>query len=220
MSPRPVAVVKLYLLLALTCLTGIAAADGMPPQAQEASARFNNNPRTFDRYDPWCEGHGVDTACQIPGTPFEGGGPGKCERRIHKADYQIELRCILAPTPHMDRGLPDTNWRAEKHRCEGEKVKPGMNKPLTEDGYPCDNQPPVFDRFCKGKEVGQSCTVELSVADLTQNFKGVCRREEETSFTYFRGQRRLTRDTVQCQPAQILPPVELKPVGAWRKLLQ
>lgn len=210
---------KFCFLLLLTLLTTMARADLLPPQASEVFERFSNNPRTFDRHDQWCEGRGVGTACQIPGTPFEGGGPGKCERIIHRAEYKIDLLCSLDPEPQIQRGLPDINWQAEKELCEGVKVDiSGVRR--TEQGIPCENQPAVFDRFCRGKEAGQSCTAELRVTDRIQNFEGVCRREVETKSWYFQGRRFLTRDTVQCQPIATRPPIELKAVGAWRKLLQ
>ncbi len=198
----------------------VAHADVLPPQAADAAERFRNNPGAYDRTDEWCEGRRVDAACQITGNAFEGGGPGICERDLNRRDYQIDLRCVLKPTPRIERAIPDGPWQADADVCALAARSDSAAQTVRAQGWLCAEPPVLADRFCKGVEVGQRCVAEVPIDGRVQRFDGVCSRQLDTKGTYFQGRRTLTRPVVSCEPEHPVPASTLKPVSAWRKLFQ
>lgn len=197
-----------------------AWADVLPPQAADVSERYRNNPKAFDRNDQWCDGRSVGDACSIPGNPLEGGGAGECQRNVHRSDFQIDLLCAVRPTPAIDRDMPDGSWRASASLCAQASKYPSTGETLRSQGWACDAQPVVVDRFCKGRTVGDRCTAQVRVGETVQAVDGVCKAGLDTQSSYFQGRITLTRDTVTCQGQNPMPERVLQPVSAWRKLFQ
>ncbi|GAA5184527.1 hypothetical protein GCM10025771_38790 [Niveibacterium umoris] len=210
--------VSLTLTALLLCLA--ARADVLPPQAPDVAQRYRNNPGAFDRTDAWCEGLRVGAACLIPGTPFEGGGSGTCEREVHRRDFQIDLLCTRKPAPRIERGLPEGPWRADEQLCEVAARNAEMAQTLQSHGWLCAEPPLAADRFCKGLEAGKPCTAEVSIGADTRRFDGVCAVQRAEMGAYFQGRRTLTRPVITCEPERPAPALTLKPVSAWRKLFQ
>jgi hypothetical protein len=211
-----------HALCLLLCLWGaVAGADLLPSGAMELSERFGKNPGTFDRTDPWCEGQGVGESCQIPGNAFEGGGPGRCVRRIDRGESKyIDLHCEHAPKPRIERAMPAGPWQADAGLCRLAAEKNYYAEVLRERGWVCVEPPVLADRFCKGREAGQACVAELMLDERSERFDGICKRQTDVTSVYFQGGQRLTRPMVTCEPERPLAPGLLKPVSAWRKLLQ
>lgn len=208
-------------LILLCCiLSANAFADLLPPGTRELAERYSKNPGAFDRTDAWCEGHGIGDSCVMPGNAFEGGGPGQCDRVVHKQDIQIDLRCVLKPQPHIERAIPNGPWQVGGGRlCENGIPNKEMAEELRNNGWVCEEPPVVTDRFCKGIAAGQPCVVEVRLDDRSESAKGICVQQIETSGRGYGG-RTFTRPVLTCQPEQPAPTVALKPVSAWRKLFQ
>jgi hypothetical protein len=207
--------------LAAVLATGFAAADVLPPQAARLSERFQSNPSAFDRTDAPCEGQGVGNACTVPGTAFEGGGPGKCERGINRNEYRfIDLRCTPDNPPQIDRQMASQPYQADSYMCADILREPDGRRTLAAMGLVCETPAPVSDRFCKGQAPGDSCVAQVRVGDAVVPSNGICKSETETSSIYRRGRQQLTRPVVLCRPETDPVPAVLTPVGAWRKLFQ
>jgi hypothetical protein len=211
---------KKFILLAFACLSTAVLADVLPPEAADMAERFRNNPKAFDRTDAWCEGLGVGAACAIPGNAFEGGGAGKCERNIHRSEYKIDLLCALRPQPSLERAIPDGPWQADAQWCEQAAKSESAAQVLSAQGLVCSEPPLVSDRFCRGREAAQACEAEVSVGGRAARFKGICTRGLASRGIYFQGRRTLTRPVLSCEPEHPTQTPALKPVSAWRKLLQ
>lgn len=209
-------------IIVLICcfLSSAVCADLAPPQAVGLKERFANNPGAFDRHDAWCEGHGVDEPCEIPGNAFEGGGRGRCERNIHLREYQIDLLCITRPQPRIARAIPEGPWQTDAFLCDLATKNAMTAKELRESDWVCSEPPVVVDRFCKGSEAGQRCTAEVLLDGSSVRFDGVCKRHPESKDSYMYGRRTLTRPVLSCEPERPAPPQTLTPVVVWRKLFQ
>lgn len=208
------------LLLILVCLCAPALGDVLPPQAADMAERYRSNPKAFDRTDAWCEGRGVAAACIIPGNAFEGGGVGTCEREIHRSDFKIDLLCSLQAPPRIDRAIPEGPWRADTQWCEQAAVHEPSAQAINGQGLVCSEPQIVSDRFCVGLKPTQTCEAEVSMNGSAARFKGVCTEQKQSRGIYYQGRRTLTRPVLTCEPEQRLPSPVLKPVSAWRKLLQ
>lgn len=209
-------------IIVLICcfLTTPVFADLAPPQAVGLAERFANNPGAFDRYDAWCEGHGVDEACDIPGNAFEGGGHGRCERKIHLREYQIDLLCIPKVQARIERAMPQGAWRTDAFLCDLAAKEGTIANELRKLDWVCSEPPVVVDRFCMGSEAGQRCTAEVFLDGSGVRFDGVCNRHTESKDSYLYGRRTLTRPVLSCEPERPAPPAALTPVSVWRKLFQ
>lgn len=205
-------------LLALLCLNSLA--DLLPPQAAGMAERYQNNPRTYDRADQWCNGKAVADSCQIPGNAFEGGGSGTCDRMINRSEYLIDLICVVAPSPRIHRQMPDSGWNADTQLCELATRSQSTAQALSSQSWGCEKPVEIPDQFCKTLTNGQACTAELSMDEQKQSYSGVCRSEVQTKRGYYQGGRTLTRSILLCQPVTPVPSTTLTPVSAWRKLIQ
>lgn len=201
-------------------LSANAFADVLPPGSRELAERYSKNPGAFDRTDEWCEGHGVGDPCVMPGNAFEGGGPGQCDRLVHRQDIQIDLRCVLKPQPVIERAIPDGPWQVIGGRlCENNILNQEMADELKKNGWVCEEPPVVADKFCKGITAGQPCVAEVRLGTRGETAKGICVQRIQTAGRGYGG-RSLKRPVMTCEPEQPLPAATLKPVSAWRKLFQ
>lgn len=203
------------------CILSVSAfADLLPPEASGMAERFTNNPGAFDRHDVWCEGRSVGEACDFPGSAFEGGGHGLCERMPNRSDFQIDLLCVPKPQPRIERAIPSGPWHAGGSLCDPNFQDRETADILRGQGWVCTEPPVVSDRFCKGIEAGQRCIAEVLLDGRSERFDGVCKHLTERQSTYFRGRRVVTRPVLSCEPERPVPPATLTPVSAWRKLFQ
>ena len=81
------------LCLALLVPGGAAWADLLSPEVQSAWKRYEQNPKAFDQADQYCVAKKPGAACVIPGSAFEGGGAGICERAVSQGSQYISLNC-------------------------------------------------------------------------------------------------------------------------------
>src|ERR1700759_2784781 len=79
--------------------------------------RLNEHPRAVDRADAFCDGRPAGAACEVPGSPFAGGGAGVCTRRANLVDERIDETCVPRVAPVIDRGLPNCPWQPEARFC-------------------------------------------------------------------------------------------------------
>lgn len=200
-------------------LSANAFADLLPPGARELAERFNKNPGAYDRTDGWCEGHDIGESCAMPGSAFEGGGPGQCDRVAHMQDMQIDLRCVLKPQPYIEYAIPHGPWQVGGQLCDVATRSREAAEVLEKNGWVCEEPPVVADRFCKGLAAGQACVAEVRIAGRSESAKGVCVQQTVSSGKGYGG-RTLQRPVLTCKPEQPAPAVILKPVGFWRKLFQ
>lgn len=193
---------ELVLILAwgvLACAT--AHADVTPPYIADAWARLRNNPKTYDRADQFCRGKRLDDACELPGNPLQGGGAGVCRSSVN-AGGEIERACVRTTHVAIDRGVPSggfvassslckpyNDWVERNNRSEPEPVLPFGCKPPEQ---------PLTDRFCKGKAVGDACTVEMRVDGEPEQYPGTCADERQSERFYYMGSRQALRHVMTC----------------------
>lgn len=172
-----------------------AWADLVPPGAMEARERFAKHKDLFDRTDQFCRKKAIGAACEIPGTAFEGGGKGVCQRDLPDRASEIDLRCTLTNPPVIDRSVPNGPYRKDSQRCDGTPENPGEDE-----GFSCIDPPPVSDRFCAGHKPNDSCTAVFTVAAKEQREVGRCGMTIEEYKYYQYGYRRATRRVSKCLP--------------------
>ena len=199
-------------------LSATARADVMPPEAEAAGERMQKDPKALDRADSYCADKAIGAACLIPGNVFEGGGAGKCERRIDHEAFTIDLRCNLPAWPEIERGLPSGPYQIDESACRSLAADPQQKETLKGQGMVCDAVPTVADRFCAGRSAGAACNAEMRVAEQRESHAGVCHEVKEGMLLYYEGRREATRSVLQCDPAKSTPEPVIKPIGLWRKL--
>lgn len=155
------------------CITAMATvsvhADILPRGAMEARERFARHKNVFDRTDQFCRDKVIGAACEIPGTAFEGGGKGLCQRDLPDRASEIDLRCTLKAPIEIDRRVPDGPFRKDARRCDGSPEVPGEDE-----GFTCNDPPPVSDRFCAGRKENDPCSARFKVAGKEQSESGRC----------------------------------------------
>lgn len=154
----------------LFCVSLPASADLISPQVEEAQHRLQANPNTYDRVDNFCKDKKPGASCTMPGTIFAGGGEGICQNYFNRNESTIEMSCIRQSEIRIDRDIPE--W--------------GASSPT--------------DRFCKGKNAGNPCTVELSYQGRTEHPEGVCKEMTETQRYYRQGYHTNYRSVLSCEP--------------------
>lgn len=193
------------------CASAPALADLLPPQVSAARERLQANPDTYDRVDGFCKGKKRHAACVIAGTTFAGGGGGTCESNFNSQSSTIDRSCVRTDEVSIERQLPDDGFVVDSDLCQ-------------DNGKGSDRQwncvatiPPPPDRFCKGKDVGQGCTVELNYQGKTERHAGVCKSVVETDDFYYQGHRTATREVIRCEPPSVTPHIYSK--VSWRQKL-
>lgn len=207
-------------LLAIAAFHLPALADLIPPQAAEIAKRLADNPRAFDRSDEYCKGKKVADACTLPGNLFAGGGEGICKNETTRWSTSIDLTCVRGGTAVIERKLPEGGFVHDASLCRdaGKLDSKGIPEPSQWNCTPV--VPTPQDQFCAGKEVGAACTVQLRYQDRQEEFPGVCKVEVQSYNFYYQGPRTATRQVVQCQPPESLPPRTYTPATWWQKLTQ
>ena len=196
---------------ALLFASGTTWADLVSPQVQSAWKRYEQNPKAFDQADQYCVAKKPGAACVIPGSAFEGGGAGICERAVSQGSQYISLNCNRGERIQIDRQIPDGPFRVDSSLCPDAERNPA---------HTCSEPALLSDRFCAGGKAGQACMAELSIDGKTSSHAGVCRISVETTRFYFRGRHEGQRPVLACEPASRAPERVYTPVGAWEKFLQ
>lgn len=208
-------------MLALTtAAVGLPAlADVLPPEAANAMKRLLDNPRAFDRTDEYCKDKTVGEACVLPGNTFAGGGEGVCKNEFNRAEAVIDLSCVRERAV-IDRKLPEGGFVNDEYLCREVVQAQRDGVPMPSEWNCTPLKTPPRDQFCAGKDPGAACTVALLYQGVREQFPGVCKEETQTQGFYYQGHRKATRQVVQCQPREPLPPRSYTPVGWWQKLMQ
>ncbi len=200
--------------LALLLCSFLAFADLIPPRVQTARDRLHANPNTYDRVDNFCQGKKPGASCVIPGSPFIGGGEGTCANNINDDLGSIDLSCVTTYGVTIDRDLPAGGWVDDPNLCAlGEDKKTGQKfncKPMI---------PAPADRFCRGKQIGSSCSVQFTYKGKKEQDNGVCRKVTETEKYYYQGYRLAKREVVRCEPSRV-PQHTYTPANWVQKILQ
>ncbi len=97
-----------------------AWADLINEDVREAQERLFSNPQIYDRVDQYCKGKNPESACEISGTVWEGGGKGVCVNRYSQTEKSIDLFCKRADEIRIFRGTTDGS-NADRF-CRGKKV--------------------------------------------------------------------------------------------------
>jgi hypothetical protein len=193
---------RLAALLAALALSATAAMADVVPRT--STLYFMSG--AWDLEDQFCAGKQDKDRCEIPGTPFEGGGPGICKRDVPYRATKIELTCALDRRPLMFGGNPEGPYLADSATCElvarGEFSLP---RELT-----CTPSAPPADRFCATLREGDACTAEGVMGGLV-SYPGRCARVKQEHRYHFRSQRVATREVLQCNPAKLAPARVLAP---------
>ncbi len=214
-------------MMRLACLSFLAvfswgnvSADLLPPAAARLMERYSANPGSYDRTDAWCAGREIGSACAIPGSAFEGGGPGKCDRVMNRDENFIDFRCLPKNWPQIERFLPPGQFQAAQDLCVDLAREQSGPETLSKMGLMCAAPAPVSDRYCQGAAPGKSCVAEVQVGEQVERATGVCKSETEKRSFYFRGRQVATRPVVMCRPVNPREDPPMKPVSSWRKLIQ
>lgn len=187
-----------------------AHADVLLPAEVDAHDRFRKQPDVWDRTDQYCDGRKVNDVCHIPGTKLAGGGAGVCKRVLEDRSSYVDLKCDLDDPIYFDRKYPDGKFQLINRECS----KEDSNR------WSCEPPPRIADQFCTGKNEGDACTVAYrQAAKRSGSEDGRCRPDTETREGYWQGRLTLSRPVLSCQAIQPLPPVEMRPVSTWKKLL-
>lgn len=205
-----------YLLVAcvMMVITSSVYADVLPPSAREAAQRFMENKDIFDRTDQYCQDKKVSAACEIPGTAFEGGGKGKCERNFNRVAGEIDLYCSLDKKVAIDRRVPEGPFRRDPQSCKESPDNPSEHQP-----YSCVSPPLVADRFCTGHKINDTCAATFTVAGKEQTEEGFCELTTEEVRYYHRGYNRATRPVLMCMPKTPAPSLSFRRVPLSSKLM-
>jgi hypothetical protein len=186
---------KSYQLIFMVCALSIsllpAQADVVWPATISAQKRFQNNPSLFDETDQYCENKKLSAACEISGTVFEGGGKGKCERKLNH--LKIALVCNRKELVKIDRMLPSTF---------------SETRPF----------PLVKDQFCAKLKVGAKCSVTLLHNGKPEHYTGICKQNLEGQPGVQRRPSKV-REVISCEPIKPTPERVYKPVSTVKKLL-
>lgn len=174
--------------------------------------RFEKNKNLYDRADQFCQSKAVAAACEIPGTAFEGGGKGACERNLVPGTGKIDLRCVPATPAVIERRVPEGPFLSDPGECK-DSAKLFPDQPLD-----CIDPPPVSDRFCVGRKENDGCTAVFRVASKESSEAGRCAMTVDKMSYYHYGRRFGTRRVLQCMPLRPAPASEFKNVPLATKL--
>lgn len=202
-----IVLVSMYLFAAAT----VMKADLVSPEVADAWKRYEENSKAFDRADQYCVGKKPRASCVIPGSTFEGGGPGKCKRSVSQGSEYISLECERSEVIQIDRQVPNSSFRMDDSLCSN----PELHLP-----YVCTEPAVVTDRFCANHQVRQSCTVELTRAGKKETAAGICSLGVDVVNFYQYGRQKAYRPILTCEPLHPVPEQVFKPVSQWRKFLQ
>jgi hypothetical protein len=194
---------KTWILVFGLLLPGVCAADLLPPTQEEKrsleEATLRASKGEYEMADQYCAGKSIGNACWRPYTPPQFGGRGTCVAGVTgrggngKTVWIVEADC--RPRSYVrDDGL--TLWnrppRLPVHLCppggdltperaaEAQEIIDAMR----EAGYvtPSCRSDMAYDRGCKGKAVGDPCTMEMTLKgeSTPDRFEGVCIVESES----------------------------------------
>jgi hypothetical protein len=167
---RFIAPLSVLLLLPSLCL-----ADLLPDSWKELEQRAKDG--NYDVADQFCAGKAIGTQCEIPGTPLDGGGQGTCTL-TRPSRSTLAAMCNLDEPTEIDRQL-DGGWRLSQLWCE--KLSPEEIRSL---GYPCRDEPPVVDQFCRGKTEGDPCSAEVRQKSSSSSHPGRCTTNKQIAPAY------------------------------------
>jgi hypothetical protein len=159
----------------LLLLPSLCFADLLPDNWKELEQRAKDG--DYEVADQFCAGKVIGARCEIPGTPLDGGGQGVCTlTRPNRSS--IAAMCKLDDPAKIDRQLQG-GWRLTQPWCE--RLSPEEIRSL---GYPCRDEPPVADQFCRGKAEGDPCSAEVWQKSGWSTHPGRCARKKQISSHY------------------------------------
>ncbi len=189
-----------------------AMADLLPTYKTLLEERVRRNPDRYDHADAFCRGKNLNDPCVIAGTALEGGGDGKCRRRLDGWRNRFIAECELLSLPQIDRKLPESTYELSTRVCEDFKPKPGepLKDEISGKSLSCETVPMVSDRFCVDRKPGDACTAQLIVNGNVVENAGVCQlqtdsiwrdqlkimRDERHGFVYYREE--ISRPSLLC----------------------
>lgn len=188
------------LFLASLMFAGAACADLISPRLADAQSRLHANPQTYDQVDQFCSGKKRDEACSMPGSAFEGAGPGVCKTDINN-NAVIEMACVQTATVAVDRRIPDGGYVADERLCQPYQAALAAGRPPPKQPWNC--TPPaqaLTDQFCAMAAAGDACTAEAVVDARRERHPGVCTSVIQTENFYHQGRRQATRSVLMCMP--------------------
>jgi len=192
-----------------------ASADLISPEVAAAWKRLNANPDTYDQVDNFCNGKKRGESCSIPGTTFSGGGMGICRNAVNDNGSSINMSCVRNGEVWIDRKLPDGGFVInDPYLCQSDRNRDTARK------WNCTPMVPTpSDLFCKGKSIGDRCTVELRYQGNHEQHEGICNQIVETENFYYQGRRTATRQVILCEPPALVQR-SYAPASWWQKLTQ
>lgn len=197
-----------------------ARADVISPEQESLGYRYALT-LAVDRVDQFCARKGINDPCRLPGSPFEGGGPGDCRREVNRKLMKIDLTCKPRHAPVIDRQVPESaEYLPAAELCANREGDEVIENWLAHSNISCD--PPAqlpADRFCRGKRRGDACQVEALLRGRRTVFAGRCAVQSETISYYQFGDGEATREVLACLPAKGMPVHHYQPVSFFRNLL-
>lgn len=196
--------IQYCLALALFCAVPVSA-DMLNPLADSARQRLVANPDAFDEVDNFCADQKPGAKCAIPGSVFAGGGEGTCKNQLAPRSSVISMECVRQGEMTIDRKFPCVDCIVATPN--------GGEKPVAD---PVGNMPQ--DIFCKGREIGSACMVDLTYQGKGDRHAGVCKEGSQVigrAGPYLE----VTRKVILCQPPEAVERVFTK-VSWWKKLWQ
>lgn len=192
------------LFLVSMLVAGAACADLISPRLADAQSRLHANPHTYDQVDQFCSGKKRDDACSIPGSAFEGGGPGICKTGINN-NAVIDMVCVQKASVVVDRQISDGGYVADDRLCEPYRAALASGAALPKQPWNCAPPPKALtDQFCRSAAAGEACTAVVSVDANPERHPGVCNSVLQTENFYYQGRRQATRSVLMCMPASKL----------------
>lgn len=178
----------------------LALADLLPTGDFLMRERMRTEPGFYDQADQFCRGEVPGAACRMPGEAFDGGGEGRCERRMDALGRHVQLTCEVKPEFVIDRQLPKSPYQFSPTACWAWTHDPAFRERMAYLNARCELVPIAMDRFCLDKRPKDACTAEVVVQGKLQQVTGKCALDTEVFD--FDPPRVMARSVLLCQSAQ------------------
>lgn len=165
-------------LLIMLCLAP-AHADLLPPGDFLLRERMKAELGFYDEADQFCRAKAVGAPCSLPGHAFDGGGDGRCERRLEARGHHAQLICTLKPAYTIDRQLPKSPYQFSPTACWAWTHDKAFRERMAYLNARCEPAPVAADRFCKGKQANEACTAEITFQGRQEQRPGRCELDME-----------------------------------------
>ena len=156
-----------------------AQADLLPPGDFLLRERMKAEPGFYDEADQFCRTKAVGAPCSLPGHAFDGGGDGRCERRLEARGRHAQLICSVKPAYTIDRQLPASPYQFSPTACWAWTHDKGFRERMAYLNARCEPAPVAADRFCKGKQANEACKAEITLQGRQEQRPGRCESDME-----------------------------------------